>query len=95
MKGYPLSDHYDGRTFRNPQNHVDRSWADVMRWKLKARPEPWPDTVPVTPVAPARGPLAVSGTLFRGAAHSASSVGVSDSSAFAWPRSSSPLPDSG
>ena len=59
MTAYPLSDHYDGRTFRNPRNHVDRSWADVMRWKLKARPEPWPDTVPVTPVAPARGPLAV------------------------------------
>ncbi|MBL9207094.1 MAG: MBL fold metallo-hydrolase [Opitutaceae bacterium] len=59
MPAFPLSDHYDGQTFRNPRNHVDRSWTDVMRWKWKASPTPWPTRVPVTPIDPARGPLAV------------------------------------
>lgn len=56
---YPLSDHFDGRVFRNPRQHVNRTWGDVLRWKLQANPVPWPETVPVTPTDPLRGPLAV------------------------------------
>lgn len=56
---YPLSDHFDGRVFRNPRQHVNRTWGDVLRWKLQADPVPWPESVPVTPTAPLRGPLAI------------------------------------
>jgi len=58
MPAYPLSDHFDGRVFRNPRKHVDRSWADVLRWKMNARPVPWPESLPLIPIEPARGPLA-------------------------------------
>ena len=47
---FPVSDHCDGRKFFNPRNHVNRSWLDVMRWKLSSKPTAWPEKVDITPV---------------------------------------------
>ncbi|MCX6937177.1 MAG: MBL fold metallo-hydrolase [Verrucomicrobia bacterium] len=45
--------------FQNPRRHQDRSWWEVLRWKLTTRPAPWPDRIPLTPgtvpPAPAAG----------------------------------------
>lgn len=38
-----------GGGWRNPGRHENRTWWDVLRWKLRARPAPWPARVPVTP----------------------------------------------
>ncbi len=37
----PRSDHCDGRRFYNPHHHVNRSWAEVLRWKLTTRAAPF------------------------------------------------------
>ncbi len=58
---FPVSDHCNGKTFHNPRRHLDRSWFEVMKWKLTTRATPWPDSVPVTPTVPA--PLAPGQTL--------------------------------
>ncbi len=47
------------RTFSNPRYHEDRSWLDVMRWKLTSRPAAWPAHVAVEPQPV--GPAPVSG----------------------------------
>lgn len=38
-----------GDGFRNPGYHRDRGWLEVLRWKLTARPLPWPKIAPVPP----------------------------------------------
>jgi L-ascorbate metabolism protein UlaG (beta-lactamase superfamily) len=48
----PVSDHGDGRGFRNPGHHVDRTWRHLLRWKLARHGQPWPRWVEITPVAP-------------------------------------------
>jgi L-ascorbate metabolism protein UlaG (beta-lactamase superfamily) len=48
----PLSDHFNGKTFfQSHHNHAVRR-ADFWRWKLKAKPTPWPTHVPFVPQAP-------------------------------------------
>jgi L-ascorbate metabolism protein UlaG (beta-lactamase superfamily) len=46
---FPVSDHCDGRRFFNPGGHVNRTWFEVLRWKLHARPGPWPVHVAIAP----------------------------------------------
>jgi len=45
--------------FRNPGRHEDRTWIDVLRWKLKGGAARWPGRVPgeasPAPPAPPRG----------------------------------------
>ncbi len=45
--------------FRNPGRHEDRTWLDVLRWKLAASGARWPSRVPLAqadaPAAPANG----------------------------------------
>jgi L-ascorbate metabolism protein UlaG (beta-lactamase superfamily) len=49
----PVSDHFDGRRFLNPgEPETDRSLRDVLRWRWTAPNNPWPGSVPVTPVIP-------------------------------------------
>jgi L-ascorbate metabolism protein UlaG (beta-lactamase superfamily) len=38
-----------GGGWRNPGRHENRNWRDVLRWKLTARPAPWPRRVAVIP----------------------------------------------
>ena len=39
---FPLSDHCDGQRFFNPRRHEERTWRDVLSWKLSGQPSPWP-----------------------------------------------------
>ena len=45
--------------FRNPRRHEDRTWLDVLRWKLKSGAARWPRHVPAetrsAPPAPRHG----------------------------------------
>ncbi len=52
---FPLSDHFNGKTFFNPGEASDRGILDLMRWKLTSRPVPWPERVEVArrPLPPA------------------------------------------
>ena len=45
---FPPSDHCDGRRFFNPRYHINRTLAEIWRWKRSSRPEAWPSVVPVT-----------------------------------------------
>lgn len=45
MKPLEPSDHCDGRRYFNPGLDPNRSWMDVLRWKLHSRPAVWPDKV--------------------------------------------------
>lgn len=47
-KNYPLSDHYDGKVFFNPQNHTLKSFWEVLVWKWTADQAEWPESVPNT-----------------------------------------------
>jgi L-ascorbate metabolism protein UlaG (beta-lactamase superfamily) len=49
---FPPSDHCDGRRFFNPGEHINRTWFDVLRWKLTSRPAPWPGAVEIAPPSP-------------------------------------------
>ncbi len=44
----PPSDHFNGKTFFN-RDHVNRSLAEIWRWKRTSRPLPWPKHVALTP----------------------------------------------
>ncbi len=51
----PVSDHFDGtRFFNTGEPKTDHSLIEVLRWKLRSRPTPWPASVPVIPVRPER-----------------------------------------
>lgn len=39
----PVTDHFDGETFRNQDPFQRKSFADVMRWRWTSEPVPWPD----------------------------------------------------
>ncbi len=40
-----LSDHFDGKRFYNPWNRQSSSLTDLLRWRLSAKPKPWPTKV--------------------------------------------------
>jgi L-ascorbate metabolism protein UlaG (beta-lactamase superfamily) len=42
-RGFPK--HFDGRRFYNPGAPQARGFLDVLRWKLRSRPEPSPDFI--------------------------------------------------
>ena len=49
----PPSDHFDGLRFFNPDGvDTDRSFRDLLRWKLKETAAPWPRSVPVHQTVP-------------------------------------------
>jgi len=50
----PVSDHFDGLRFLNPagEPETDRTLRDVLRWRRNLPHNPWPATVPITPVRP-------------------------------------------
>jgi L-ascorbate metabolism protein UlaG (beta-lactamase superfamily) len=61
---FPVSDHCDGTRFFNPRGHVNRSFADIWRWKRSSKPAKWPAWVEIeakaAPAAPAPGALSAS-----------------------------------
>jgi L-ascorbate metabolism protein UlaG (beta-lactamase superfamily) len=47
------SDHFDGLRFFNLDDvDTDRTFRDLLRWKLKGRPAAWPRSVPVRQTVP-------------------------------------------
>lgn len=42
---YPKSDHYDGNKFFNLEKTEDRSFFEVLKWKLFSDAEEWPEQV--------------------------------------------------
>jgi L-ascorbate metabolism protein UlaG (beta-lactamase superfamily) len=48
-----VTDHFDGIRFFNPgEPETDRTLGEVMRWRRNIPNNPWPVSVPVTPVVP-------------------------------------------
>ncbi len=45
-KKYPISDHYDGEKFFNPEGHDIKSFWTVLKWKLTSETSPWPESIP-------------------------------------------------
>lgn len=54
---FPLSDHCDGQRFFNPRRQEERTWHDVLSWKLNRQPSPWamPSPHPPRPTEPLAG----------------------------------------
>ena len=46
----PRSDHFNGKTFFQPHHRLTGNLRDLWRWKLTAKPKPWPRTVVAPPV---------------------------------------------
>lgn len=44
--GSPVSDHFDGKNFFNPGRKDDKTFFDVMKWKLTSKAKDWPPFVP-------------------------------------------------
>jgi L-ascorbate metabolism protein UlaG (beta-lactamase superfamily) len=44
---WPVSDHFNGKTFFNPGDAGVPGLGAVLRWKMNSKPVPWPDHVDV------------------------------------------------
>ena len=42
---YPISDHYDGKVFFNPNDHHLHGLWDILKWKMTAETATWPSSV--------------------------------------------------
>ncbi len=60
----PVSDHFDGRVFFNPDGIPPRSFADLLRWQLSNGRRKWPPEWP-SPHAPAKPEARVNGSGLR------------------------------
>lgn len=49
----PVSDHFDGVRFFNPQGQAPKGFGDLMRWRFGPKPAAWPERVAVIPARPA------------------------------------------
>ena len=52
----PLSDHFNGKTFFQPHHRGSGRWRDLWRWKMTAKPAPWPAHVSLVPQPPPPSP---------------------------------------
>ncbi len=43
VKSRPISDHFDGKRFRNQTGLRPRGFRDIVRWQLTSEPSPWPE----------------------------------------------------
>ena len=48
----PVSDHFDGTRFFNPDGEPPRGFGDLLRWQLGGGRAEWPEAVPVTQARP-------------------------------------------
>jgi len=42
----PVTDHFDGTRFFDPDGVPPKSWLDVLRWRFNHKPAAWPDWAP-------------------------------------------------
>ena len=59
----PISDHFDGTRFFDPNGMPPKTLSDVLRWQLTRKSTPWPDWVEHSAAAPP--PPAVTGQTAR------------------------------
>ncbi|MFN8790327.1 MAG: MBL fold metallo-hydrolase [Bdellovibrionales bacterium] len=62
---YPVSDHFDGKTFRNTPPTRTKSFFEVAKWQWTREKVEWPDKRPVTvrqELAPVQDPKAIAVT---------------------------------
>ncbi len=50
--GYPRSDHFDGKRFRNAPPMEQPSFGDFLKWRRTREPGAWPDWIPSEPGPP-------------------------------------------
>lgn len=55
---YPLSDHYNGNTFFNPNGTKLKSFFTLLKWQLTKVQGPWPDHLELPPAPPLEPVLA-------------------------------------
>ena len=48
----PVSDHFDGTRFFNPDGESPRGFGDLLRWQFGGGKAEWPEAVPVVQTAP-------------------------------------------
>jgi L-ascorbate metabolism protein UlaG (beta-lactamase superfamily) len=51
-----VSDHFDGRRFFNPTGRVERSFGELMQWRMEGGAATWPDWLENPPPAPPPSP---------------------------------------
>jgi len=49
----PITDHFDGTRFFNPDGAAPRGLSDLLKWQLNGQRSTWPKSVAVQPVKPA------------------------------------------
>lgn len=49
----PISDHFDGTRFFNPQGSAPRGFRDLLKWQFNGKRSRWPESVPVVAAKPA------------------------------------------
>ncbi len=62
-KPYPLSDHYNGKKFFNPEGAQPKGFLDVLKWQATKHNHPWPKWI--GDVAPAKPEQRVAGNMLR------------------------------
>jgi len=88
----PSSDHFDGRFFNLAPTTPDKSVEEVRRWRRASRPEPWPESVAVAPVAPVARCEATTITLVGHATVLIQTRGLNLLTDPFWSKRASPLP---
>ena len=48
----PVSDHFDGTRFFNPEGEAPRGFTDLLRWQFGGGKATWPDNVAISPDQP-------------------------------------------
>jgi len=92
----PRSDHFDGLRFFNPgRDAADRGFGDLLRWKLKGKPAPWPRSVPVRDVIPEPAVAGLRATVVGHASVLIQAGGLNVLTDPVWSQRASPLPFAG
>jgi len=60
----PMSDHFDGTRFFNPDGSAPKGFSDFVKWQFGGGKEPWPASV-TSPHAPAKPEARVNGDALR------------------------------
>ncbi len=90
------SDHFDGLRFFNPdQLGTDRSFRDLLRWKLGGRPPAWPRSVPVQRSIPDATVAGLRATVIGHASVLIQAGGLNVLTDPVWSKRASPLPFGG
>ncbi|MGA7964850.1 MAG: MBL fold metallo-hydrolase [Gammaproteobacteria bacterium] len=90
------SDHFDGLRFFNPDHlATDRSFRELLRWKLKGRAAAWPRSVPVEPAVPDAAVAGLRATVVGHASVLIQSGGLNVLTDPVWSKRASPLPFGG